>query len=389
MATIKPTRVQEVGDVTEKLDNYKGPPRQITVDVSRNELRLHDGKKRGGWRIPNLDQLRRLFLTRDSEFGSLQFADEQVGLLARVGKAAYQLRSLASGNGIRITNGDGAGGNPKIDMPLTFSQNLIPLADANLAEDTGFYVIGKGAGANTPAIWLTTADVFIQTLNYDEQVGGTVIQIARNAQVMGHVVYLRLKIGGVWGAWETKTEITYAQGGFNNLYNSVDETGKMWSEFDLGTFVRQIVQSIQYIDNANAAQAKSFNELFAARGVGAGTSLVIPGTFNMATNDRFEVVCSATAANLPAGDSQFATIELEKSDLSWDKVVNVNVVSAANAGPNHTEVRYRFIKTASGYQPADDTWSNLGAAVVATLTGRIRVSIGALNSRGARGARWR
>lgn len=384
MATLIPTKVQQPGGVTKQADAYIGPPKQITVDTSRWEIRLHDGKKKGGWRIPNLDQLKRLFLTRDSEFGSLQFADEQVGFLARVGKAAYQLRTFIGGNGIQITNADGAAGNLTVDMPKTFSQTLTEITDANTAENTGFYVVAYGNGANTPAEWLTTRDVYLQVMRYED----SILQIARNAQELLTKTYVRMKIAGNWGVW-LADESSVLQGNFNALYNSVNQTQRTWSEFDLGTFVRQVVQSIQYIDGANAAVAKSFNELFAIQGVGDGTSMVIPGTYNMATNDRFEFVVSATAQNLPGGDSQYATLELEKSDLTWDKVVNTNIAAGANSGPSHVEVRYRFIKTANGYQPADDTWANSGAAVVATLTGRVRVSIGAANAKGARGARWR
>lgn len=384
MATLIPTKVQQPGGVTSKSDQYVGPPRQVTVDTSRNEIRLHDGKKKGGWRIPNLDQMKRLFLTRDSEFGSLQFADEQVGFLARVGKAAYQLRTFIGGNGIQISNPDGSAGNVTIDMPKPFSQILTEITDANTAENTGFYVVTYGNGANTPAEWLTTRDVFLQVMRYED----SIMQIARNAQELKTKSYIRMKIGGVWGAW-LADESSILQGTFDSLFNSVNQTQKTWSEFELGTFIRQMVQSIQYIDGANAAVAKSFNELFAIPGVGDGTSLVIPGTFTMATNDRFEFVVSATAKNLVGGDSQYATLEIERSDLNWDKVVNVNIATGPNSGPNHVEARYRFIKTATGYQPADDTWANSGAAIVATLTGRFRVSVGAANVKGARGARWR
>lgn len=387
MAELLNKRVQRVGDSTAKNDAYVGAPREITVDTTRNELRLHDGRRKGGWRILNIEQLRRMFLSRDSEFGQLAFADEQTGILARVSKGVYRLRTLAGLNGVRITNADGASGNVNVDMPLTFAQDLTPVEDANEADKTGFYIVLKGPAANLPAEWLTVSDVALEVFNYEGTTGGAVLQVARNAQSATWKVYYRLRVAGDWTAWATRED--FAQGDYESVYNGSDQTPKLWSAFEIATIVRQMVQSIQYISDANAAVAKSFNELFAITGVGTQTTKFIPGTFNMATNDRFELIAGATAANLPVGDTQYATIELEKSDLSWDVVANVAVVAGANQGPVSTETRYRFIKTSTGYQPVDDAWANVGAAVTATLTGRFRVSVGALNTKGARGARWR
>lgn len=387
MAELLNKRVQFVGDSTAKNDAFVGAPRQVTVDTTRNELRLHDGRTKGGWRFPNLVQMRRLFLSRDSELGQLSFADEQAGILTRISKGVYRLRTLAGLNGVRITNEAGSAGNLTVDMPLTFEQSLGPIVDANEADKTGFYIVSKGPTANTPAEWLTNSDVAIEVFNYEDSVGGTVLQVARNAQAGNPKVYYRLRVGGDWADWQTRED--YETGDYESVYNGSDETPKLWSAHDLTTIIRQMLQSIQYINDTNAAVAKSFNELFAIKGVGTQTSKFIPGTFNMATNDRFELIAGATAANLPGGDTQYATIEIEKSDLSWDVVANVAVTSPANQGPTSIETRYRFVKTAGGYQPVDDSWANLGAAVTATLTGRFRVSVGALNEKGARGARWR
>lgn len=386
---LKPTRVQFPGNTTERNDQYVGPPRQVTVDTIRNELRLHDGRKKGGFRFPNLDQLRRLFVTRDSEFGGLTFADEQKGLLTRIGKAVYQVRKIVGNHGIQITNEDGTGGDIGIGLPVQFLPNLTPITNANTANKTGFYVVTKGPDSNLPAEWLTTANVFLEVMSF-EDAPGTMIQIARNADAVDHKVYVRIRNAGVFTSWGIKAETKLPEDGLLSLvYNGVDMEQRTWSAKQLSDTIRSVVQSIQYINSSNAAVAKSYNHLFTADGSGAGTTQVIMPAMNLATDDRIEIVAGATAAKLPGGDAQAAEIEIEKSDLTWNLVANLAVTTLPNEEAKSAEVIYRFVKSATGYQPADELWNNTTANVVATLTGRIRVTVGAANAKGARVSRWR
>lgn len=116
MVNLLNKRVQFPRNTTRANDGYTGPDGQVVVDNEKKELRLHDGKRKGGWPIVPLEMLRKLFLTRDTETGALEFANDQVGLLSRIGTRDYALRLLEGVNGIMVTNPDGKDGNPKIGL---------------------------------------------------------------------------------------------------------------------------------------------------------------------------------------------------------------------------------------------------------------------------------
>lgn len=48
-------RVQIVGHVTSIADDYQGRQREITIDVTLNELRVHDGNLKGGFKLARAD----------------------------------------------------------------------------------------------------------------------------------------------------------------------------------------------------------------------------------------------------------------------------------------------------------------------------------------------
>lgn len=116
MVNLLNKRVRFPRGTTRMNDAYIGPDGQVVVDIEKKELRLHDGKKKGGWAIVPLDMLKKLFLTRDTETGSLEFANDQSGILSRIGTRDYALRTLEGVDGIKITNPDGKSGNPIIGL---------------------------------------------------------------------------------------------------------------------------------------------------------------------------------------------------------------------------------------------------------------------------------
>lgn len=116
MVNLLNKRVTFPRGTTRQNDAYIGPEGQVVVDVEKKELRLHDGKRKGGWAIVPLEMLKKLFLTRDTETGSLEFANDQSGILTRIGTKDYALRFLEGADGIRITNPDGKDGNPIIRL---------------------------------------------------------------------------------------------------------------------------------------------------------------------------------------------------------------------------------------------------------------------------------
>lgn len=84
-------------------DGFIGPQGLITVDTDRWELRLHDNETPGGHRILNLEQLLEIFMSKDSEFGSVVFAEDGRGILTRIGDRQYALRKIIGYNGIHVT----------------------------------------------------------------------------------------------------------------------------------------------------------------------------------------------------------------------------------------------------------------------------------------------
>lgn len=126
MVNLLNKRVQFPRNTTRKNDDYIGPDGQVVVDNEKRELRLHDGKKKGGWPIVPLEMLKKLFLTRDTETGSLEFANDQSGILTRIGTRDYALRSLEGASGIKITNPDGKDGNPIIGLSEDIVNTIDP-----------------------------------------------------------------------------------------------------------------------------------------------------------------------------------------------------------------------------------------------------------------------
>ena len=127
MVNLLNKRVQFPRGTTRMNDGYIGPEGQLTVDNEKKELRLHDGKRKGGWAIVPLEMLKKLFLTRDTETGSLEFANDQSGILTRIGTRDYALRTIEGADGIKVVNPDGKNGNPIISL----SGDIVNLVDPN------------------------------------------------------------------------------------------------------------------------------------------------------------------------------------------------------------------------------------------------------------------
>src|SRR3546814_3422523 len=59
--------VQLAGGNATNQNQYIGPPRELTVDTSNQELRLHDGVTPGGHRFPNRDSNDQRYQAKRSE----------------------------------------------------------------------------------------------------------------------------------------------------------------------------------------------------------------------------------------------------------------------------------------------------------------------------------
>lgn len=110
-------KVLQPGGSSEESNAYIGPARQITIDVDRNEIRVHDGITPGGNRIATLDYLLTIFrASADDPLGE-GLPDEGVGIIVRIGEGAYTVRSIAvDTDSFVVANASGEGGNPGISF---------------------------------------------------------------------------------------------------------------------------------------------------------------------------------------------------------------------------------------------------------------------------------
>lgn len=118
--------VQQPGGTTQESDEYVGPPRQITVDTTRSEFRLHDGVTPGGIRIPNLDYLLTVFKSSGEDPLSGGLPESGTGIVVRIGDGEYTLREIAvaENGGLVIVHGSGVGGNPTLTLDEIPAQRL-------------------------------------------------------------------------------------------------------------------------------------------------------------------------------------------------------------------------------------------------------------------------
>lgn len=155
-------RLQLVRGTTAENDAYTGLAGQLSVDEQRWELRLHDGVTQGGHRILNLSQLYELFLSIDSEFGEVDFDEDDRGYLVRVGHRTYVVRSIEGvhtgedGPGIYVENGDAVDGPTEISVVFPAGPDLTNITAS------GLRFVGNTAG--TASKFTLTAE---QVTNWD------------------------------------------------------------------------------------------------------------------------------------------------------------------------------------------------------------------------------
>jgi hypothetical protein len=198
-------RVQQPRNTTQTNDQYIGPPGQLVVDTDRWEFRLHNGRRKGGFRFPNLDQLKRMFISASSELGGVTFPSESRGFMVRVADKVYRLRNIVGQDGgITVDNADGAAGNPTIKLPLrlvnqTAQLDLVTNLDA--AVDSGRYITTKTANA-LPAGLAGIANAALDVYaGVDEGADLKILQVAISLSTGTNTIYRRRFAAGVWGAW--------------------------------------------------------------------------------------------------------------------------------------------------------------------------------------------
>lgn len=118
--------VQILGHLKNLADKYRGADRELTVDTSNWDLRLHDGSTVGGRVIQSRDNADERYQPKSDElagFGKLE--PQQRGFMARLGPADYRLRRITvNDQNLTIQHGNGFDGHPLISLaPVVESQH--------------------------------------------------------------------------------------------------------------------------------------------------------------------------------------------------------------------------------------------------------------------------
>lgn len=129
-------RVQFIGHDFEQANQFIGDPREITVDYTNWELRLHDGETPGGFKILNRDQNDDRYQARSTELdGFLGWEPSDRGLLVRLGPGNYKLRELTAPTGsFKITNPLGFNGNILVEFADEIDKDIKWVGDHEFTE---------------------------------------------------------------------------------------------------------------------------------------------------------------------------------------------------------------------------------------------------------------
>lgn len=120
-------RVNRLGHEAEVANQFIGEAREITVDITNWELRLHDGTTPGGWKILNRDQNDARYQARSVELdGFLNWEPNERGLVTRLGPSNYVLRGLEVNNeNLTVQNWNAYAGNPYLSLAPTITSDHV------------------------------------------------------------------------------------------------------------------------------------------------------------------------------------------------------------------------------------------------------------------------
>jgi hypothetical protein len=131
-------RVQILRHNTTEANEFTGLMGEVTHVMDTGELRTHDGITLGGNRILTVDQNDLRYQAADADLLSLANFSATAGIVARTGVATFTQRTLdVSGDGLTITNPAGQGGNPTFALGAELQAFAVLDATAGLLAKTG------------------------------------------------------------------------------------------------------------------------------------------------------------------------------------------------------------------------------------------------------------
>lgn len=348
-------RVQFPRGTTVQNNRYIGLEAEMTVDLLRKEIRLHDGVKVGGHRIVSLTELQSLFLSINSEAGNLDFPDGAVGFLTRVSNNDYTVRRLYGRDGITIENIDGVDGHPAINLPTRLGESVGKIADANSALDSGFYVVGSDAEHLPGTVSGTSAACIWAIRRSTDDVNQFLMTFAANTPLM----YYRSLLNGVWTRWVSTVAL---RGTLPLLRDGEDDKSRTWSAFQLEKFVSDKIADIVSEDGGGVAAVYGRKKLFKS-----SNKSIVETVAGIAANDRFLLTATAPAHFVSRDNYQRSDLTVQvKVGGAW------NTVRAKNEGGNEladdpddgTQITARFVYTLGAFYLVDSDW-----AILQTING--------------------
>lgn len=113
--------VQLSGSDSLAQDQYTGAERELTVDVTNHDLRLHDGTTQGGHRIMSIANGDTRYHPFSTELtGLTTFDPDQRGYAVRLGPANYALREfMVNSDNMYVVNGNGYSGHTFFSLAST------------------------------------------------------------------------------------------------------------------------------------------------------------------------------------------------------------------------------------------------------------------------------
>ena len=117
--------VQWAGSDRESQDGYVGAVREITVDESNWDLRLHDGATPGGHKLINIDNGDARWQGRSPELDGIgPYTAEMRGFLVRRGEGEYRVRKIKVTPALTVQYPDGFDGDPVLGFAELIDQDV-------------------------------------------------------------------------------------------------------------------------------------------------------------------------------------------------------------------------------------------------------------------------
>ncbi len=201
--------VQICGGPADVEDLYIGPERELRADTSNEELRLHDGAKRGGWRFPNRDANDARYQQKNSELDGIAFGPQLKGFLVRTAPGTYRIRSITvNSQSLSLLNGAGTLGNVALALAPTIASDhtFSGIATFSQAIEAEAGVVGNVTGNLTGnVLGNVTGDVVGDVTG--DLLGNTFGVHTGDLDVRGHTV--QMDNGQIEFAWLSTEIINY------------------------------------------------------------------------------------------------------------------------------------------------------------------------------------